>query len=309
MNIKELLNRKTLLSFELFPPNTDLGMENLCKEGGTLDQLYQVNPDYISCTYRVGGSNASRNLEVLSRIQTDGRTIPVTHFTCIGNTPDTVCSKLQSYLDCGIDHVLALRGDIPLGYVAGDNDLRYATELVELIRREFGERFTIAVAGNPEGHIQCRSIQSDIEYLKQKQDLGADYIITQLCWDMDQFKWWYDAIRAAGITLPVDVGVMPVLDSAATINMALSHNACVMPRALCEIISRNWIFPNVFTPGESEEEIRRKKESFMEEGIQYTIAQVNEYLSLGVDGIHLFALNKAEAVSRIIKESNLSALL
>jgi methylenetetrahydrofolate reductase (NADPH) len=82
-----------------------------------------------------------------------------------------------------------------------------------------------------------------------------------------------------------------------------------MPRALCEIISRNWIFPNVFTPGESEEEIRRKKASFMEEGIQYTIAQVNEYLSLGVDGIHLFALNKAEAVSRIIKESNLSALL
>ena len=134
MNIKELLTSKTLLSFELVPPNTDLGMENLCKEGGTLDQLYQVNPDYISCTYRVGGSNASRNLEVLSRIQTDGRTIPVTHFTCIGNTPDTVRSKLQSYLDCGINHVLALRGDIPLGYVAGDNDLRYATELVELIR-------------------------------------------------------------------------------------------------------------------------------------------------------------------------------
>ena len=137
MNIKELLTRKTLLSFELFPPNTDLGMENLCKEGGTLDQLYQVNPDYISCTYRVGGSNASRNLEVLSRIRADGRTIPVTHFTCIGNTPDSVRSQLQAYLDCGIDHVLALRGDIPLGYVAGDNDLRYATELVELIRREF----------------------------------------------------------------------------------------------------------------------------------------------------------------------------
>ncbi len=178
---------------------------------------------------------------------------------------------------------------------------------MDLIRREFGDKFTIAVGGSPEGHIQCRSIQSDIEYLKQKQDLGADYIITQLCWDMDQFKWWYDAIRSAGITLPVDVGVMPVLDSASTINMALSHNACVMPRALCEIISRNWIFPNVFIPEESEEEIRRKKDAFMEEGIQYTISQINEYLSLGVDGIHLFTLNKADAVTRIIKESNLSA--
>jgi methylenetetrahydrofolate reductase (NADPH) len=124
---------------------------------------------------------------------------------------------------------------------------------------------------------------------------------------MDQFKWCYDAIRSAGITLPVDVGVMPVLDSASTINMALSHNACVMPRALCEIISRNWIFPNVFIPEESEEEIRRKKDAFMEEGIQYTISQINEYLSLGVNGIHLFTLNKADAVTRIIKESNLSA--
>ncbi len=306
-NIKELFNQKTLLSFELFPPKTDRGMEKMCREGGTLDQLYRLNPDYISCTYHVGGSNAERNMAVLSKIQNDGRTLPVTHFTCIGNTPKTVCGLLQDYLDHGIHHVLALRGDIPLGYEPGKEDLRYATELVDLIRREFGDKFTIAVGGSPEGHIQCRSIQSDIEYLKQKQDLGADYIITQLCWDMDQFKWWYDAIRSAGITLPVDVGVMPVLDSASTINMALSHNACVMPRPLCEIISRNWIFPNVFTPEESEEEIRRKKDAFMEEGIQYTISQINEYLSLGVDGIHLFTLNKADAVTRIIKESNLSA--
>ena len=152
------------------------------------------------------------------------------------------------------------------------------------------------MGGYPEKHFEAPNIETDIENLKKKVDAGADYIITQLCWDMDQFKWWYDAIRSAGITLPVDVGVMPVLDSASTINMALSHNACVMPRALCEIISRNWIFPNVFSPEESEEEIRRKKDAFMEEGIQYTISPINEYLSLGVDGIHLFTLNKADAV-------------
>ena len=85
--------------------------------------------------------------------------------------------------------------------------------------------------------------KSDIAVLKQKQDNGADYIATQLCWDMEQFKYWLDAIRKAGITMPVDVGVMPILDQAATINMALSRNGCVMDRELSRMISRHWLFP------------------------------------------------------------------
>ena len=83
-------------------------------------------------------------------------------------------------------------------------------------------------------------------FLRQKQDNGADYIMTQLCWDMEQFKYWLDAIREAGVTMPVDVGVMPILDQAATINMALSRNGCVMDSELCRLISRNWLFPNPF---------------------------------------------------------------
>ena len=126
-NIKELFNQKTLRSFELFPPKTDRGMEKMCREGGTLDKLYRLNPDYISCTYHVGGSNAERNMAVLSKIQNDGRTLPVTHFRCIGNTPKTVCGLLQAYLDHGIDHMLALRGDIPFGWTGTGGDLHYAT--------------------------------------------------------------------------------------------------------------------------------------------------------------------------------------
>lgn len=308
-NIKELFSKKKVLSFELFPPKTDRGMEKLCGTGGTLEQLYRFHPDYVSCTYHVGGSNADRNLAVLSRIRDDQIAEPVAHFTCIGNTPEKVRSQMQIFLDHGIDHVLALRGDIPVGRTPGPDELHYATDLVEQIRRDFGDRFTIAVGGSPEGHIQCTSIQADIEFLKKKQDLGADYIITQLCWDMEQFKWWFDAVRSAGITLPIDVGVMPVLDSAATINMSLSHNGCVMPRKLSEIISRHWIFPNVFAPEEPEEEIRRKKAEFMEEGIQFTISQINEYLSLGVDGIHLFTLNKADTITQIIMESDLAKII
>ena len=91
-------------------------MEKLCGEGGVLDQLYTLNPDYISCTYGAGGTNVGKNLEVLDKIQTDGKCIPVTHFTCIGNTKEGIKEQLQTYLDHGIDHMLALRGDLPFGW-------------------------------------------------------------------------------------------------------------------------------------------------------------------------------------------------
>ena len=108
-------------------------------------------------------------------------------------------------------------------------DFNYATDLVKFVRDQYGDKFEIAVAGSPEGHIShAEALEADIAVLKQKQDNGADYIMTQLCWDMEQFKYWLDAIRKAGVTMPVDVGVMPILDQAATINMALSRNGCVM---------------------------------------------------------------------------------
>ena len=161
------------------------------------------------------------------------------------------------------------------------------------------------MAGSPEGHIACRSLEADISFLKQKQDEGADYIMTQLCWDMDQFRYWLEAIRNAGVWLPVDVGIMPVLDMGATINMALSRNGCVMPRKLAEIISKHWIFPNPFAPNESEESIAQKKADFKEAGMEYTIGLIDEYRACGIDGIHLYALNKYEDVTRLVKESGI----
>jgi len=239
----------------------------------------------------------------------DAGTIPVTHFTCIGNTAEGIKDQLQNYLDNGVDHMLALRGDLPFGWTGTGGDFAYATDLVAYVRKEFGDKIEIAVAGSPEGHISCRSLESDIAVLKQKQDNGADYIMTQLCWDMEQFKYWLDAIREAGVTMPVDVGIMPILDQAATINMALSRNACVMPRELCEIISRNWIFPNPFDKEPFDADVEGKKARFKEEGIEYTIRQIDEYRALGVNGIHLYALNKWKDVSEIIDRSGMRTLV
>ena len=305
MKLSEAMKNKMLLSFELFPPKTDKGMENL---PGTIEHLCKYQPEYISCTYGAGGTNVGKNMDVCKMIQ-DAGTIPVTHFTCIGNTAEGIKEQLQNYLDNGVDHMLALRGDLPFGWTGTGGDFAYATDLVAYVRKEFGDKIEIAVAGSPEGHIACRSLESDIAVLKQKQDNGADYIMTQLCWDMEQLKRWMDAIRTAGITMPVDVGIMPILDQAATINMALSRNGCVMPRKLCEIISKNWIFPNPFDKDPFDAAVDEKKAAFKEAGIEYTIRQIDEYRALGVNGIHLYALNKWKDVSEIIDRCGLRTLV
>ena len=307
--ITDIMKKRMAFSFELFPPKTEKGTNTLLGEGGVLDKLMTMKPDYISCTYGAGGTNVGLQVPVLDAIKAKGCD-PVAHFTCIGNTREGIREQLQNYLDHGIDNVLALRGDLPFGWTGTGGDLRYATELVKFIRDEFGDKFTIAVAGSPEGHIACRSLEADISFLKQKQDEGADFIMTQLCWDMDQFRRWMDAIRAAGIWLPVDVGIMPILDQKATINMALSRNGCVMPSQLSRLISKYWIFPDPFTNAAEKNNptdplAEQKKADFKKAGIEYTINQIHEYQSCGIDGIHLYALNKFEDVAYISKEAGL----
>jgi methylenetetrahydrofolate reductase (NADPH) len=281
------MQRRLAFSLEVYPPKTDEGAQKLYT---SLEDLYKLNPDFISCTYGSGGTNVGLNLEIVGAIKkSPNSTLAVTHFTCIGNTREGVKQQLDDYLAIGVDHILALRGDLPKGQTGTGGNFSYATELVDFIRREYGDRFTIAVAGSPESHIQARSIESDIACLRLKQDLGADYIMTQLTYDMEQFACWLDAIRNAGITLPVDVGVMPVLDRDATIRMCLSMNGCAIPRDLTRHISKYYDDP----------------EGYKKAGIEYTIDQIHEYVSLGIDGIHIYTLNKSEDVKAIVNATGL----
>jgi len=303
VKLTEKMKERQLLSFEVFPPKTEKGMANLTD---TISHLAEFDPDYISCTYGAGGGNVGANREVC-RMILDAKIVPVTHFTVIRNTKEGMKEQMDQYLSEGVDHILALRGDIPRGETTTCGDFSYATDLVKFIRDTYGDRFEIAVAGSPEGHIACRSLEADVAVLRQKQDNGADYIMTQLCWDMEQFKRWLDMIDRAGVTMPVDVGIMPILDMKATINMALSRNGCVMERELTRMISKYWIFPDPFDsdPPFADDERERKKADFKKAGIEYTVRQIDQYRALGVNGIHLYALNKWKDVSEIIHLSGL----
>ena len=284
MNIKDLMKEKKTFSFEVFPPKIDKPLEPLLR---TLEELYKYNPDFISCTYGAGGSNAGRNEEICQVIKKADKAIPVTHLTCIGNTKEEIKEILQKYNDMGVESVLALRGDIPEGWESTRGDFKYASELIAYIRSIF-PKFCIGMAATPEKHIESLTFEEDIKHLKIKQDAGADYIMTQLCHDTIQFEKWLTDIREAGIYLPISVGIMPVLAKDPTLRMAVM-NGCAIPRDLAQIIAK----------------YGDKPEEFKKAGKEYTILQINKYNQMDINGIHIYSMNRYKDVGEIVTASDL----
>lgn len=286
MTIAEKMKMQTTLSFEVFPPKTEKGMEKLPR---VLEELYKWSPDWLSCTYGAGGSDKGYNLEICKAIADSGRTTAVSHYTCIHHSREDIEADIGEYISLGVDHFLALRGDFVPGEDATHGAFGHADGLIRFMREKFGDRITIACSGIPEGHILSPNMASDTAFLKRKQDAGADFIITQLTFDMEQFARWMEEIRAAGVTLPVAVGVMPVLDRDKCIRHCVSMNGCAIPRRLARHISKYYNDP----------------EGFREAGMDYTVQQMYEYIQLGVNDLHIYALNQSDAVDEILRRSGL----
>ena len=286
MNLADLMKSRTTLSFEVFPPKTPAGLEKL---KGTLQALYRWNPDWISCTYGAGGSNRGYQLELCTSIAASGRTVPVTHYTCVHHSEADIEADTREYLSLGVSHMLALRGDFLPGEQETHGAYQHASGLIRFLRETFGEALCIACSGVPEGHILSPSMEQDVAVLRLKQDLGANFIITQLTYDMDAFQRWLERIRAAGVILPVAVGVMPVLDRDRCIRHCLSMNGCAVPRELARHISKYYDDPV----------------GFRDAGIDYTVRQIYQYAALGVNDLHIYALNQSAAVDEILKRAGL----
>ena len=281
MRIPDIMKDRMTVSFEVFPPKADKPLEPLL---GVLDELYKLQPDFISCTYGAGGTNVGRHMEICRSIRASGKTEPISHFTCIGATRESVKAQMDEAMKAGICHVLALRGDLPEGWEGTRGDFTHASELISFLREEYGDAFVIGMAGAPEKHIEAVSFEQDIAHLRMKQDAGADYMVTQLCYDVDGFRRWLEKIRRAGIHIPVVCGIMPVLNKNSIIRMCLGTNGCSIPRPLAEMISRYYNAP---------------EEDFRKAGIEYTIQMVYEYMTEGIDGVHFYSLNKADAIYEI----------
>ena len=270
------------LSFELYPPKTDEGVELLLE---AVEELLVFSPDFFTCTYGAGGSTRDRTLQILSEVRTRFHVPVASHLTCVGSTIEQLRGYLQTAIAQGTDYIVALRGDPPKGQTEFHQTvggLKYANELVSLIRTEFPQ-LGIAVAGYPEVHQEAPNAEVDLENLKRKVDAGSDIIVTQLFYINEDFFRFRDRCVSEGITIPIVPGILPVTNLS-QIQRIASLCKARLPDTLVNRLGENpdpsWQFSA---------------------GVEFAQKQVEELLQNGIPGIHFYVLNKSQATAEVLK--------
>lgn len=287
MKISDILNEEGIhISFEVFPPKTDIGFQKVLE---ATDRIAELNPSYISVTYGAGGGTSKNTAKIAAHIKENLGVESLAHLTCASSTKKEVQAVIENLKSLGIENILALRGDIPEGMVFPSEDrYHYAFELVEAIRRS--GNFCIGAACYPEGHVENEHKADDIRYLKQKVDSGVDFLTTQMFFDNDIHYNFLYRIREAGITVPVLPGIMPIT-SAAQMKRSQELSGTVFPKRFLSILDRFGDYP----------------EAMMQAGIAYATDQIIDLLANGVRNIHVYSMNKPGVAVKIME--NLSEMV
>jgi methylenetetrahydrofolate reductase (NADPH) len=270
---------KTEISIEFFPPQTPEGLEKL---RSTRVQLAKLNPTFFSVTYGAGGSTRERTFTVVKEIVAEGFDA-APHLSCIGSTRDSIREILNEYKAAGIKRTVALRGDLPSG-MAETGEFRYANELVEFIRAETGDWFSIEVAAYPEWHPQAKSPKDDLQAFVRKVNAGANSAITQYFFNADAYFNFVDEARAQGVTVPIVPGIMPI---AGFSKVARFSDACGtdIPR---------WMRKKFESFGDDVESIR-------DFGLDVVTDLCERLLKGGAPGLHFYAMNQATLTTEICR--------
>ena len=277
-----------IISFELFPPKTEVGMDNL---RNLLPELIALKPDFITVTYGAMGSTRERTLEIASILKNQFNIETACHLTCVGASHRELDEILKRIVSSNIRNIVALRGDSPKGegkYFPPQDGYSHAHQLVKHIR-EFEKKqglqpFGIAVAGYPEKHLEAINMEKDVENLKLKVEAGADVIITQLFFDNNFFFKFVDRVKAAGINKPIIPGLMPIL-SVKQINMITSMCGSSIPTKLQDELN------SAINDDDKAQEI----------GIRQCINQTKQLMEGGVPGIHFYVLNKSTHIRKVME--------
>jgi methylenetetrahydrofolate reductase (NADPH) len=282
------VGKEPVISFEIFPPKTEKGMENLEK---VLGELAGLSPDFITVTYGAMGSTKDRTLEIASLIKNRFGVESACHLTCVGASADELDRTLNGIHAAGIENIVAIRGDTPPGaaeFIPAPDGYRYGYELVRHIR-QFEEKkldrryFGIAVGGYPEKHPEAPDIEADVRNLKLKVDAGADIVITQLFFDNRHYFDFTERAKAQGINTPIIPGLMPIL-SVRQIERITSMCGASIPSRLRKRLDA----------------CKDDDEKARAIGIAQCVDQSKELLDRGVPGIHYYVLNKSEHMKEII---------
>ena len=273
-------NRPTY-SLEVFPPKKDADVKVIYD---ALDQFKALHPSFISVTYGAGGNTAENTFAIASYIQNQCGIEALTHLTCAA-IPDKLFldNFLTNLYRNGIHNLLPLRGDQPQWMSDEQFAARYyehASDLVADVKEAYD--FSIAAACYPEVHQEAADLKEDIAHLKIKVEKGVDFLITQLFYDNDTFFYFLEEVRKAGIEIPVLPGLMPVT-SAGQVDNIVRMSGTKIPKDLSDQI----------------EKYRENPADLKKAGLDYTKKQMEELLAHGVDGIHLYSMNKVEIAKAV----------
>lgn len=282
MSIKDRLKQKeTLISFEIFPPKRNDPVDTIYN---TIDELNDMDPDFISVTYGAGGSTKDTTVDIASYIQNKYDLSALAHLTCVTSTKEEIDDTLKKLEDNNVKNVLALRGDYPQDY---DLDLKskqyfnYAGDLIRHIKSNYD--FTIGAACYPEKHPECENIEKDLLFLKEKTEAGVDFLVTQLFFDNEILYSYKERMDKLNIKTPVIAGILPVLNKK-QVDKILSLTNCTLPKKFIRILDK----------------YEHNPEALKEAGIAYAIEQIIDLITWGIDGIHVYTMNRPKTTRRIL---------
>ncbi|WP_313341994.1 methylenetetrahydrofolate reductase [NAD(P)H] [Sedimentibacter sp.] len=281
MKIKDKFKvKRPLLSFEIFPPKANYPVDTIYN---SIDELYNLYPDFMSVTYGAGGSTKDKTIEISSYIQNKYNLTSIAHITCISSSRNEINNILNSLKENNVHNVLALRGDYPkdTAYTPPNDGFKNSVELIEYFRKN--TNLCIGAACYPEKHPDAYDLNADIDFLKRKADAGADFLITQMFFDNELFYDFFDKVQKKGINLPIITGIMPILNKN-QIKAIVNLTGNLIPAKLRRILDK----------------YENNPVALNEAGISYAISQIIDLLSWGVDGIHIYTMNKPSTAKKIL---------
>ncbi len=270
-----------IFSLEVFPPKKD---EEFASAYEVLNRMAQLQPAFISVTYGAGGSRSKKTIDIASYIQNTLHIPALAHMTCVGSKKEDLLKVYGELKAANVTKVLALRGDRPKDMTDEQyeaRDFAHANDMIAFLKEHTD--LQIAGACYPEKHPESFSLEADLQYLKKKQDAGAEFFISQMFFDNDDFYVFRDRAIQKGITLPIHAGIMPIT-SAKQIGTTISLSGSSIPKALADIIAKY---------SDDPEDMRKA-------GIDYCIRQILDLKQIGVDGIHLYSMNKPKTTAEIM---------
>jgi methylenetetrahydrofolate reductase (NADPH) len=266
-----------VVSFEFFPPKTAEGVEQLYR---TVEELRPCRPSFVSVTYGAGGSTRDRTLELVTRIQRELAITSMAHLTCVGSSRTDIRETLHRLHDGGIRNILALRGDPPKGeteFKPSADGFRFASELVAFIREQPWD-FCIGAACYPEGHVETRNLEADLGNLVTKVAAGVDFLVSQLFFDIEDYRAFVRRARSAGIGQPIVPGLMPVTN----VSQIERFTQMCGSRIPQELYRRLRIVSN-------------DPAAVVAIGVQWAVDQGRALLREGAPGLHFYTLNRSSA--------------